>query len=1781
MKLHTITNSSIKSHETTVNGRKAIVVTPDSDTGFTTRALDALQRIGFQYAGKDMLLHTGAVDKVSADLESISSRTKQHDSSVMEEKEYRLKAKRISFITAENEQATIDIYSAASGAIGLKADYTNDADNEAVALIEEQLNNAQIKHTDQGVEIAGASLKDIREALSSMSAKVETALDAGITSNGIVAGSASIGSKNYETHAELIVYPENSEKFSIKERLFITDRVGATGSYKQIKHPTRGQIQAFVIPEFNDGPKSEITLADKATALSCQLHELTGGAPAAIIAKEKKFFVVGDTRLAPVLNELSTSTREATKSAFRGTKKGNKSTYAASAVSKGVVFEQAYDALKPLLKPVDLTQNPELADPNRYRSFVTSGDIDANYAAQYYNGMHDAIDIFLGQSTAPFSDSAYSAASQMMSGFGVNWAAFNSDDFKVNQKGMLDLKSSRKRALSKDHWIGLNYTHGGDAWLTIGKNGRPREKAINLKNIAINHGYDSLRNFSVTGDIETARLKTQQEIEAQKQAQARRLLEEQEHARIREQEHLSTYQEKFESLDHKIEGSYEFLRKNVTPVDNFNLAIEKNGRNQTLHARSIKMTVEQKDDEEIASYQTIQRGSMFGPSQKLNAEGVSISESGLGTNITAVHAIGHIDPNEDFIIGEGVLDTYLNKEAFGSDYETANFIAATSAQKMPEVIRIAFDKSQGEAEIKVVSDNDLYKPEAGNVGMLNVYDAISRIQARGDDISNISLHYVDIGRAEDNPRKFPKMTDPSDVTTLDASTSVQAEKLKRLTGFEGIMVYAREVPMNANLGVVIDEVDKEDEPLTVEDLRSAAEDSINSNQPFLVSLASSAKLIKEFTKDQVVRPRELEQDLRERLLATAELAPSFLSLSDKIIDAEGVEVNSSHPLARAYSLDLGSSYLAVGNEIKSHTGDHAGVTATVDSVVMEVEEPDRGYEVGTILPITPNVELINGSIITIDGDEHLSLMGGATATTSLLADNKPVSADSEIGKNLGLTSDQVLINSDRKVVNLDGTPLAVNNGETYVSLKSNNKSDISYLAQGKAADAKIILGGDKPADLRLQLGAEISENNSASRWFRGVIDTYKTHLESQGLSKHDLTEQLLEFSEDLREKYSSRVGTQYEDRYIDAMEYVFKQELDQVKKPSFITTINSKETLQRFVLNSVLKEKPTQAESKSLSDPKQSLAKIIEFHDSFFFALNNENSSNVLRIQKLDGQEDNYLASFVNASGVSVYDAEMSKSDILSDSFVSRIKSIPTVKEFKNKEGDKVTSNIDELEPNVALKELGKKNHNPFMKVADTATYNEIMTAEKAKRSHEEAVSEAAAIESVETVLSKRSITGALLGNSYSQRHVGVGIDDGILKTPPYTLIEGFTSIRGGSQTNEAVFEKTVANFNKEIDAIKNGDLPDEIKTNAIAAQQYYRDTYIEKSKEILEERSKMHTSSKTGQSVGIIPNDLAFYKYVENAEGVKAIYPQAPYDYGKMANVATDAATSLAISLHDHNTASAKGLAESYTPFYSSTRMEWNLKQSDLDDIKDRWHLRSDDWRDTKLRFINFKEENQQFARIALHEYLSGSPIQAYKLPDLQNHKTTNDFVYRINSKAVSAVENRPFVKYSKMHDVIKDMLESKGIKTDGKIELLKIASDTYRVKSDKDFNPRQEFALKVHKDLVPEINQWLHDQKLLSVAEFGWINSRSEYQCPYQTSADTGRKESQDRAQLAEFAQNTPVMVRKDGVLVPKVENKEAVSTEQATKALQAEAESMAAQLVKNKESANASVSTPKNKL
>ncbi|MFT2111940.1 hypothetical protein [Marinomonas sp. 2405UD68-3] len=1740
-------SSTFKVHKTNVNSKECVVITPEADEEtFSNKQMLALSSIGFRYAGKNLLIQPkeASVKEAIAQLESITSSLNDVGESVMESRDYTLQARRLTLKFGENNTSRSFDIAPVNGGVSISLDTQSPNDLSIVEVLESEFTN--ISFGENLVVIDDAKLNDVMNSLSQFSPSLEMTLNSVSSKNSISPGSAIVHEMAYKTGAEIMVVPTKSNQFNITEKVYINDRFQNSGKFKEKK--IEGEeipIEVYSIAIQPDSTKSSSAprLSEKAKVASAQIHEMTGSAPLVLLARDTFFFIAGDKRLDKVLAEHSTSTRERVVSSFKAKKSGGES-FAADATVKGVLFEQVYSSLQPLLKAgTNLTESPELADPNRYRLRSMANNLEFGYVSQYFHTDRDAAEIFTSGGSAPFGSVAQAEAARIASLVDLDWSSISSGDFR-QQGGGLVLDSKKLGKSSKNYWGGIRDYGDGNITLSFNKHGKAGSVgSINLRTIGINYAYQKLRDFKDGIGIGLSSLKTQKEIDDNRKASELRRLQAEEDKAKQDEIALNQYQSQYSKIRKDLRGSFEFERKNINPIENPNLALERKGDTQVLHALLTIMSEsnsEEITDGQIASYQTIERSSKNGAassSKKKLGYSLSTSETGLGAGRTAIHSIGSIHKDHDWCIGEGVMDVYLNAEVFGDPSDT-NYIATVSAGKIKEVLEIAYNKSEGQTDIDLVADNDIYKPLVGNVGMMASYMAIASLKADGKNTENIILHSPNIGRQDDDLSKTPKFTDPSDITTPHSSSN-QALKIKRLSGFEGVTVYPKKVPDSIELGYAIDEID-DNETLSEREIVELFDHAIEKGDPFLLSHESSKIVIKELVKRTLVEPIEYPQDLKSLLLTTAEFAPAFVDVEDKIIDSNDVEVNASHPLYQANSFTLGNHYLAVNDEIRTHTGDLTGFIAQVDKCPIEITEPDDGgYTVNQKIPLRVNGQdtIQSGVVVEVDvelhGDGVVELPSGSTLKTKLLStfDGKTITANSPEGRSFGMTADEIEIDRKGVLKNIDGTPLKSGGTELFGSIKKITGKTI--VSESNKRDAKAVLAGE-PTTLYLKIGANISENADAKKWFTNSLIIYKNYLEKSG-SDH-LEHEMHNFADALKTAYTGRFGSMYEERFVDALDHVAELEKTTNIRKTFASLLTDDEALEQFVNKSILAITPETAsveKNEPIDDRIESLKSLLEFHEAFYFEHDGSDKS-VIRLQQPIGQSENYLVSFVDSTGESLKELELTKKQIFSEQFAGHLKDIPIVRSgFQEIDGNKQAfSNVGSFDPKEALKTLGKRSFNVFAMGVDTATFNEIKKMTDIQRLANEFVSQANEVEAVERILGRKNIGGELLGTKYSNRFVDVVDRDEILTTPLYTMIDGFVSQRGGIFRNKELYEKKISQFEKSIEEYKNNSsLPPEIVDAGIIMQTHLKEKFIQDNQELISGPAANHTAGRVNQSVAIIPKDLAFYKYLIEEDGDKNIYPSAPYHYKQMTNTTSDIATSIAVKEYDMNKDAADKLAGSISPFYVDSMLTWNLKQSDLDRIKDYWFLRDSDSSDNKLRFSNAKEEHHQFLRMALHDYLSGSPIQSYQATDISSQVKQGHYVYRVNQKSVMEGSNHPFVpKYKELLAKTEEFLRAKNIEPSEKIELLTYSRDTYRKGAQKIKEDTSVYGMKATKDVVPLINDWLAQSKLLSKREFNWINSPSDHPCPYITSEGKGRTEALDRKELAQYAMRTPVFKKND---------------------------------------------------
>lgn len=1804
-------NQFIRCHDIKINGsdNSYLVVTPDSgDVGFSSRTLQRLLELGFQNTGGhflqpfelDLKQAKTLIQSIGTDLKTDpKTHAVVEEESAYESQVYNLYPKSI-VIDNDGESLEIPVHEF-SDHIELVFDLKDVKSQQFLDALKNL--DAMLANNSVALYEVKVPLNDLLERINFSSPKVNYTLVEDMEHE-IMLDSAtvlfeSVDNPNTSTQGYVYILPKDSQNFSIATKKYIMDKLDVGNSLKPVFDVADGKngYKLYVGDKYKLN-RNNLTGEEKASIIQAQLHELTGAAPLCLFTRTPtqealtpdqikagakpvtgdSFIIGGDDRLNDIVHFFSNSPLRTDQKQIGNISCGR---------LRGVDFEAVYSELSPLLKPgVNLAKQPGLASTVNYKYQDTLERVWEDKLLKECPTIGEAASIICGEKSNFFSSALVDAFNDALKPYGS--PNLSSEDFMSVTSG-LKVKSSALK--NSGCYVSISDQQGKGPLVKISAQNGSSDQIISIGGIIAKeysaYSKEKLRLYSQGQPVELADVMSDVERNALKEKAAKENQALFEKGRQDAKKRLDDHVVAFNYKDTDLTDSWEFERKNVTPTPGEFIRLGKtDSGGQSLDALIIELSNAPKIDVEPLSYQEVITAKKGQKASKDFGFDMALSENTIGeTGRTGVHAVKPIEPDKGFVIGEGVMDTYFNLEIFQELKETTNFIAALNAKKLDEVFRIAYDKTGGKKPIALVSDNDMYKVEVGNVGLQATLNGLIKMAAQGKDLSLVSLHSPMIGDINDNVEKTGAYTDPTDITPVH-SPAIQKIKIERLITslvernvfdiekIPKISIYKNQVPESVELGYAIDERDEDEEQLTVDELMEEFANALHTSDKFMISERSSGLITKELLKLHMAPDLLEKKDFESLVIKAAEYAATPLKLKDKLVDGNGQPIVGSHPVLQAHSFHLDPAYIADDdNKIWMHYGDNASTVAKVDSVELEID-PTFELKPGALVPVTlPNQEIQTGFIIQVEGDGHIGLTSGDTFKTRLLDNEKnPIQSGSDVANNIGLTGNNVIIDSDMRVLNEDGSQLNAYGQPAFCRV---NQRANSVLANGKAQSSRPLLSGTG-GGLFLKVADTLEANNIANKWFDNMVKASKTYYLQTGKTEQEALSSTIELMEKVRDSYMARTNIKHNSRYLDSYEYL--KEMDEgfkvLENTHFIRNLDDPTLFSRVVGSSFegqfyQGDKEFAHKQSDMDATRVSIKALIDYHSTVYFESNYPADTAVkIESNALYGEKDSYLLTYVNADGRSSSEPiEILGKDLVDPEFINTLRSPPKLLAISNSftldqiQASDVLFNenhiaaLQQYDPKKGLRSIAEKlfrQQRSDSPISRTKTFNEIRQLETANKANEDWLLAEQTVESLEKIVSDRNILGRLRGTHYSHRFVELNPDVQAknLKVPALTIVTNFQPYRGGKERNKDVFIRRMKEFDAEIAEIEKNapsvtsakikiDYINEQKKDLIKYMQLNQDSPV-----------LNHTSGleRNNQSFAFVPKRLDFYRRIHQLDGSERFEPSASLLFKRIYNESQDYARILGHK-HLRDTGfgtdkpedkakykeAMKEFSKRHEPFSVDTLLKVNLLPSEQDQLED-YGLRG---RETNkvggknsVNIANAPEEQEQYQRMCGHEVLSGSKIQGYRNKNhVTNFHKINEFIYRIKGGVPS--------DYRALQKDIVELVNLEGIfDPDEEVSLELYQKNSWRTGTDLD-NPRSIFGVAVPEIYTETVNKMLSARGDLSIDEFNWIDKPADYPCPFVTSSDLGRSEMDDRKELVNNLMNIPRYVEQSDGSIKLLDN------------------------------------------
>lgn len=382
---------------------------------------------------------------------------------------------------------------------------------------------------------------------------------------------------------------------------------------------------------------------------------------------------------------------------------------------------------------------------------------------------------------------------------------------------------------------------------------------------------------------------------------------------------------------------------------------------------------------------------------------------------------------------------------------------------------------------------------------------------------------------------------------------------------------------------------------------------------------------------------------------------------------------------------------------------------------------------------------------------------------------------------------------------------------------------------------------------------------------------------------------------------------------------------------------------------------------------------------------------------------------------------------------------------------------------------------------------------------------------------------------NWSNTHTGVHLANGVvgkhdhaetwLKIPALSFDENFLSKRGQKVTVEDAARETYSKVEAELNEVKSQGLDPAViqfhqdKLDKVKQQyQSALDSGVQKSH---------HTDGVVGRSVAVFPSDIAFVKSK----------PDGNFDYAGSRQMGALGGKVRAFTegyekLFAHDMPKSK--KEELLQRMSCYKKPIDGLTVDLDDPK----------MPTKpTPYVSVPKDLFPLVRMIGHETMSGSTVQAYKVPNAINKYTEKFRIYRANTP-------KQLEKVMGVIDEINQKISARNQQVGQDKQLPTINYEQVRIKASSyemnnaerfgvDANGTVLFGVQVERKCLKPINKVLNDNQLMSLVEFEHLEQPAHNKSPYMTAAQMGYSEVDRRSAAWEYAQNPPSKLSEDDPL------------------------------------------------
>ncbi|MEL0638801.1 hypothetical protein V6259_18885 [Marinomonas sp. TI.3.20] len=1665
-------------HSTTVDGRPSYIATPENKISFSDNELVVLDHYGFSWCapGKMMQPTNIPFKQLDEQMRSEAQITTKRAETIIEKASFQLELNAISVTLDDNTlYGSLQTKKHDNNLTSYRINFDLDEDAEAVGnILSEELSGVAQRGSSVVVAASNLTPIDLAKLISNDGQLIHTlATEKPLQKLPANLQPAEIAFQEYERKSNLIVSPiDNQTSFNTETKLYIANELRNSGAIKTVDIGGLKK-ECYVVPNalINDSHKQHFQLdrASQIKAFESHLHELTGAAPLQLLRNPSNngFVVVGDGDCKSIVGRLGGFARNDLK-----LKNGNTKDFEQAPASYGFpakAFSSVKRELRQLLEEgTTVDTHPHAYEKASYSTSTLESLTDSgNYYKSHVPNIERAVQLFGGQlsGSVPFARAIEGEVAKFSKYFAMGQLKL--ENFENGVGGSLLMKKKALGEAGNDVFVSI-YDNDGTHVLAVNAHngGSSLGSVVGVAIAGRQYRQDSeleMNGYFNGENVDLLKLRSSLEIEKINLKNAEDRLVREEQLRQEVGDLLVTKSSAFDAMSGVERPPYEFLRKQVPfeverNLPNLKMTFDHN--KETLVAKISKISsTDPTLDNEFASTQSLTRlQTMSGSSNKKFEAKLPINPTGLGAGTTGVYSIGEIPSEVDrVVLTEGITDIHTVEGFYSEADERVLHLAYLSAQELPNTVQVLHDKYGPDIEYNFVLDNDIYKPNSGNVGRLYGIEAITYLLNHDVDPESIGTHYLDIGKQIDEVSEFGAYKDPGDALTKSNRQLVYKERLARLSvnndspeGWlkpENLTVYGAKAPLNADLGLVIDE------EMTKEEIRSSSpllldmmRNEVAKNGKVVISRDTAEVVSKEMLK---IKLKENKLDLTtlkkpsDLYLKDLDLFPSPVLVSDNIVDGDGKRVSVNHPLFKAMGLKHSNSLLAVQQQptgilstspkldsIRILTGKHGGSLVTSHGRTVEAPMPDTGYEIGESIPVLVdgNRQIQVGDPLTIKENvatvrAQLANSNETAYVTLQLQDGRSIESDSSIIKQLGLKDANVMLAKNGALLGYDGSPVLMNGQELSMrNIKGNN-----LITDGSD---KPLLFGPK-MEVNLQIGGYLAQNGKfVSAVIAAVKSEYDKHIKD-GYEHNDALFLTKDFVEDMRNAINNRDGGIYGARQIDAIDRYIDDELshneaakNSTKKMyprhTIVGALDNEKDFFKYVTSELenkliqvnQKEQKTVVLDESNPDNMEfvssdnvllkPVAKIVDRNKQVFFKHATMDDV-AIRVQSIDPAENagkSYAISFVGPSGETLSE----KSDLKVSAEHLNQPAIQSMiyldSNLCGKDPDLI--NVSKFDPKEALAELAKNHAAKTMAKATDET--KMLMIKKAQDRMQQSVNKRLESSIEQTMIDTRKGASGLQTGPYVQElisNIKPGFDDGILRKPTFTVVD-YLAKRGGTNTNLEEYLSTVERYEMQISEAKDNQYgeSEELVKARVALISAEMNKYIQEASSAgyADDTNPLahHTSNKGREkkSYGIMPNDLTFVMQRKNDSGSSNIYPDKAVAYARMGNIMEDIGNNLTVNykLGGDNIAMTNkaGAMSHFSPKRQWIGLTVGLDEAESEQWNKNYIIGSDRAKDNEARIhsMTIQRGLKDFFSMCNHDSLSGSPIQAYLMRDPFNNQ-------------------------------------------------------------------------------------------------------------------------------------------------------------------------------------------------